>query len=237
MKIAIFGDSYAASTGPTSWGSLLSTMNNCEVENFAGRGSSLFYSYLKFKENYKNFDVTIFLVTNPGRLYHPEQILANIFTLEYRLSTGPHSLEVESILQAAMQYFLHLQNSEFDNFVHLSIIEKIVQLSKENDKKVIMLPSQGESKDMEIMPYSGGGFFLDRINIEERKHFGVSHKGMHFEKARLQNHISDTNNLIFAKLLSRIINGEELKIYAEDFNYRPDEDPDIYYDMEKMKEL
>jgi hypothetical protein len=237
MKIGIFGDSYAASTGPTSWGSLLATMNNCEVENFAERGSSLFYSYLKFIENYKNVDVMVFLVTAPGRLYHPEQTLANIFSLEYRLKNGPHSSDVEAILQAAIQYFLHLQNSEFDNFVHVALIEKIVKLSKENDKKLIMLPSLGESKNMEIMPYSGGGFFLDRINIEERKHFGVPHEGMQLERTRLQNHITDTNNLIFAKLLSRIINGEELKIYAEDFNYCPDEDPNIYYDMEKMKEL
>ena len=237
MKIAIFGDSYAASTGPTSWGSLLATMNNCEVKNFAKRGTSLFYSYLRFIENYINFDVIVFLVTAPGRLYHDEQSIPNLFSAEYRLKNGPHSPEVEALIKASMQYYLHLQHFEFDKFVHLSIIEKIVNLSKENNKKLIMLPALGESKNMEIMPYSGGGFFLDRINIEERKHFGVSHEGMHFEKARLQNHISDTNNLIFAKLISRIINGEELKVYAEDFNYYPDEDPNIYYDMERMKEL
>lgn len=237
MKIAIFGDSYAASTGPTSWGSLLSTMNNCEVKNFAVRGTSLFYSYLKFIENYKNFDIVIFLVTAPGRLYHAEQSIPNLFSAEYRLKNGPHSPEVEVLIKASVEYYLHLQNSEFDNFVHLSIIEKIVKLSKENSKKLIMLPSMGETKNMEIMPHSGQDFFVDWINIEERNYFNIPHHGMSYERTRLQNHITDTNNLVFARLLTRIVNGEEFKIDRTDFNLQPNEDPDIYYDMEKMKEL
>lgn len=237
MKIAIFGDSYAASTGPTSWGSFLATMNNCQVENFAKRGTSLFYSYLKFIDNYKNFDVIVFLVTAPGRLHHPEQAIPNLFSAEYRLKNGPHPPGVEELIKASIQYYLHLQNSEFDSFVHLSIIEKILKLSEEENKKLIMLPAMGESKNMEIMHHADPDFFLDWVNFHERKHFRIPISGMSFERTRLQNHITDVNNLIFAKLLTRIINGEELIIKGTDFDICPDEDPNIYYDMEKIKEL
>jgi len=237
MKIAIFGDSYAASTGLTSWGSLLSTMNRCQVENFARRGTSLFYSYLKFIENYKNFDIIVFLVTAPGRLYH-EEAIPNLSSVEYRLKTcEPYQHKEQELFKAAIQYYLHLQDSKFDNFVHIALIEKIVKLSIENDKKLIMLPSLGESKNIEIMKYSGLEFFLDYVNVEERKHFGIPDNRMYLERLRLQNHITDENNLVFAKLLTRIINGEEFKINRSDFNPCPDEDPNLYYDMEKMKEL
>jgi len=240
MKIGIFGDSFAASKGPTSWGSLLASMNNCVIENFAERGTSLFYSYLKFVENYEKLDVIILLVTGPGRLYHKDIICPNYSSTQHHLNNMREQLTQSGFInhvKAAEQYFLYLQDDDFDKFVHTALIEKVIELSNKNNKKLIMLPSLGEAMNPDVMPYSGVEFFLDRINGEERKHFGVPIEGMYLERPTLQNHLTDENNLVFAKLLTRIINGEEIKICNTDFNPTPSEDPNNCYYMDEVKKL
>jgi hypothetical protein len=237
MRIGVFGDSYAAGKSPTSWGSLLATMNDCVVENFAERGTSLFYSYLKFIENYDNFDVIIFLVTAPGRLYHEHITCPNFASAEYQLKNYPEDFMYKNHIKAASEYYLHLQNFKFDKVIHELMIEKIDTLARQHNKKLIMLPSLGESRNMEIMKYSGLEFFLDDINVEERKHFNVPDNGVYLERPTLQNHITDENNLIFAKLLTRIIKGEEIKIYKTEFNPCPNENADNCYDMDEVRKL
>lgn len=71
MKIAVYGDSfgeYSKESKTTSWPYLVAQKLNATVfENFCAGGTSTFYSYKKFIANYKNFDLNIFLVTDPFR--------------------------------------------------------------------------------------------------------------------------------------------------------------------------
>lgn len=82
MNIAIFGCSFAcmqSNHGMKSnfnskgrpWMQILNEDFNYNITNYGYSGSSMYYSYSKFKENYKNFDRIIFLGTYPDRKYSP----------------------------------------------------------------------------------------------------------------------------------------------------------------------
>lgn len=80
MKIGIYGDSYGCyltkwDEGLTlnehlglSWVEILESRGH-EITNFSVVGSAFMYSYEKFVENYKNFDLNIFIATSWTRVY------------------------------------------------------------------------------------------------------------------------------------------------------------------------
>lgn len=72
MKIGIYGDSFANSPNQpsmkTHWSTLLREKLEVEaIDNYGMPGSSIFYSYTKFLDNYHKSDLNIFLVTEPNR--------------------------------------------------------------------------------------------------------------------------------------------------------------------------
>ena len=238
MKIAIYGDSFAASNGPTSWTSILKTKFDTTV--YALGGSSLFWSYKNFIATYKNFDTIIFLVTDFGRLYVADKNIAhavcNLFCVEHSLKTSLDA-SLFNIFNAAKQYYTYLQEEEYELSMHYLMIEKIQNLCKESNKKLILVPCMWSSLRPEFTDIFDSTFCLSDINNKEREHFGVPHEGMFAErKDRLQNHISDDNNLILANIMTDLIEGHQLKVDINNFNHRPD-NVEIYYDMEKLKSI
>lgn len=96
MKIGVFGDSFAAPMHPSSkgfdflWCNTLANKLNGSIDNFAQTGSSVFYSYQKFVSNYNNYDLCIFIVTEPNRYFKKfkfsngvERNVSNIDQLEF----------------------------------------------------------------------------------------------------------------------------------------------------------
>ena len=74
MKVAVFGDSFAApkhdsktDAGLKSWVDYLSEKH--DVTNYAIEGSSLYYSVRQFMTFNYPYDKIIFVTTAPGRLY------------------------------------------------------------------------------------------------------------------------------------------------------------------------
>lgn len=237
MKIAIYGDSFAASNGPTSWTFILK--KKFDVTVYALGGTSLFWSYKNFISTYKDFDTIIFLVTDFGRLYVADKDIApsvcNIFCVENSIKTcqGP----LLNILNAAKQYYTYLQEEEYELSMHYLMIEKIQNLCKESNKKLILVPCMRTSLHPEFTDTFDSTFCLSDINNKEREHFGIPHEGMFAErKDRLQNHISDDNNLILANIMTDLVEGRQLKVDINNFNHRPD-NVEIYYDMEKLKSI
>jgi len=244
MRVAIFGDSFSGSNGPTSWTTLLKQSFE-QVENFSEAGSSLFHGFQHFIKNYKNFDTVIFTITAPGRLYtdipSADLCICNLFVVEHLLSQNNITANrYYNEIKAAEQYYVYLQNKEFDSFVHDSIIEKIVRLTTESNIKLILLPCmrEGLGSVPSLFKFSTQDFHLSLINELEREFFKIPHKGMHFErKDRLQNHISDENNTILADIVKEIINGKEIKIDLTMFDASPATDVDVYYNMEEIRKL
>jgi hypothetical protein len=244
MKVGIFGDSFSGSNGPTSWTTLLKHSFD-QVENFSEAGSSLFHGYQHFIKNYKNFDTIVFTITAPGRLYtdipSPDLCICNLFVIEHWMSL-PNIKEHQyyNEIKAAEQYYMYLQTNEFDLFVHDSIIEKIVALTKESNIKLILLPCmrEGVGSVSNLFTYCTKSFHLSLINELERKFFNIPHRGMHFErKDRLQNHISDENNVVLANLVKEMISGNNIVIDLNMFDSCPSTDVNIYYNMEEIRKL
>jgi hypothetical protein len=82
MRIGIFGDSFATESNGwpeknvngKSWSSIIKEHPDFKVSNFAEFGSSVYFSYEKFKENKDQFDKIIFIGTFPGRVFAPNTV-------------------------------------------------------------------------------------------------------------------------------------------------------------------
>lgn len=80
MKIGLYGDSFATShfdDNPNSWYSILANRLNAELTNYAYGGTSVYWSYNNFLENYHEHDLNIVLITDPNR-YTKESVLPNV---------------------------------------------------------------------------------------------------------------------------------------------------------------
>jgi len=71
-NIGVYGDSFTGGGIDTvakenHWSSLLQKHFNCELTNYGAAGSSIYYSYVKFKKNFHKHDLNIFLITEPSR--------------------------------------------------------------------------------------------------------------------------------------------------------------------------
>ena len=80
MKIAIYGDSFATShlpQNPNSWYRLLAGRLNADIETYAYGGTSVYWTYNNFLDNYAKYDLNIVLITDPCR-YTKKSILPNI---------------------------------------------------------------------------------------------------------------------------------------------------------------
>jgi hypothetical protein len=81
MKIGIFGCSFACPFSNTGipnfnsngrpWMNILHEDFNYDITTHGLAGSSMYYSYSLFKENYKKYDKIVFLGTYPDRKYCP----------------------------------------------------------------------------------------------------------------------------------------------------------------------
>lgn len=244
MRIGVFGDSFSGGLGPTSWVTLLNDENN-SVRNLSYPGTSLFHAYRFLENNLKNFDIIIFTITAPGRLYTDipakDLSLCNLFAVKHLLSLeNVKQSKYYNHIVAADSYYKYLQNNEFDDFVQISIVDKIISLTNQANKKLILLPSMLSSKLNGLIKFKNFNekFSLSDINELERAHYNLPHSAMHYEKKdRLQNHISDENNLILSNLIKQIINGNELEIDITMFDPSPGTAVDVYYNMEEIKKL
>ena len=70
MRIAVYGNSFAEgpwspeAVVPPSWIDQVGKRFNAEVKTFGKGGTPMVYSYQRFLENYKDYDLNIFLVTH-----------------------------------------------------------------------------------------------------------------------------------------------------------------------------
>jgi hypothetical protein len=151
MKIGIYGDSFAAKFHDcpleTHWAYKLGTKPNIETTNFAETGSSTFYSYKKFLENYQFFDVNIFLFTTPYRYTKPvffseskkPDFFANYTHVETILTTQKDHLlsnKDKEFLEHLKGWFI-VSDDEYNEEMQLLMLKDIIN----RDKNVVLYPS------------------------------------------------------------------------------------------------
>src|SRR6056300_637529 len=68
MKIAFYGDSFSdENKNEKSWPVLLSKKLNASRTNYSIEASDIYFSYNNFLENYKDYDLNIFVATSLRR--------------------------------------------------------------------------------------------------------------------------------------------------------------------------
>jgi hypothetical protein len=242
IKVGIFGDSYADCVHRDSrnlitdinhigWPIILASDSRLGVENYAKNCTSIFYSYKKFYEHRDKFDTIIFVVTQGARLYNSNEniLISNLSTIEQlienlKLESKPQSLTYKQYLAAKM-YYEYLHEPEFSDYVRDKLIEDIINICKIENKKLILIPAFDE--DIKNIKYFNVS--LDKITIGELKtQFGCTDYVMEKPKNRAC-HLSKTNNEILARLLAEIINGKELVVTINDFEFTKVSDPENYW--------
>ena len=199
MKLAIFGDSFASlifGENPSlSWVELLA--QNYDVKNFAVPGTDLYFSAEHFLKEHYNFDKIIFVITSPGRIMLPERSwifdndkgefikcltarTAEEFQLKYTYGNE------NKVLKAASDYYLHIENYEYVNYVYTLIINDL----KEKNKEALFLDI---SLLLKVMEKENCFYKLDKDFI---------HKYEDFRNC----HLTKENNFILFEIINKWIN-------------------------------
>ncbi len=192
MKIAIFGCSFACPSSNTgmpnfnsngrSWMKILTEDFNQNITTYGLSGSSVYYSYIKFKENYKKYDKIVFLGTYPDRKYCP-----NFF---YKPHIGFYNTDKRF---AKLEYY-ELVKTYYTYFHNSKEADDMRELMIEDIKKI------GGNTTL----YIDSTLTLDRVTaMEEIRRINKQNSPDH-----RWCHMSNENNFIFASQINDWINGK-----------------------------
>jgi hypothetical protein len=210
MKIAIYGDSYGSKSGwhqqlginPTPfWVDLLKT-KNYDITNYSLGGTNLYFSYLKFLESYREYDKVIFLVTNFGRLWVPQcetmPHISHFGSAEYWYKHAKTDKD-KHILLTLRNYFLHIQDLDFEKTIHYLLVEKIRSL-RGNLLLVPCFPGSLPGKSTNSL-FDACCKDWENFRLDERLYDDLRHA-----------HMNELNNYIFAKEIDRYLKTEKFDI-------------------------
>ena len=234
MKIGIFGDSFATNFIPeieaesnttASWVDIIA--GKFETTNYARSGSSLYYSMTHFEKHQSKFDKLIFVITNPGRIllsterYSGDKLIntsiAGIRHCENRLNrlkhelsnthkSSPSHLHELTVMQAIMDYYLYVQNDEFDMYIQRLMIQQIKKIRPDT----LLIPGARNSfADSVVIPT------LIDIQIKENEFWEIQHHDL--KKDIRHCHMTAENNAILAVKIEEWLNGVPVQINLDDF--------------------
>ena len=209
MKIAIFGDSFAHSRMDNStpgWPEILA--KKYTVRNHAQSGSALYYSVDLFLKNHQFADKIIFIVTTPGRLTLPINDLRKKFIPNYHNATSLKEVFKEDtiflkVIDAAIGFFLHVQNDKYEKFIHNLMIEEVKRVRPD----AIIIDAFGSPPAFDSMY---------QIQLKEERAWNYSPLVASFSDRR-NCHMTVENNAIFAEKVEEWLHGAPVKINLDDF--------------------
>ncbi len=212
-KIAIFGDSFAKHIMPDnptpSWAQILA--QDYKIDNFGEMGSSLFYSVELFLKNQHLYERVIFCITSAGRLTLPErswikdpynsQVVKCVTSLTADQNRkNPQCLTLSRrIYQTAFDYFIHLQNNQYDHYVHELMINDL----KSKRPDALFLDSM---------------FELNQVFEKENEHYNLTREQLITEYNDIRNcHMTRENNMILAEKIKGWISTGKFKHDINDY--------------------
>jgi hypothetical protein len=220
MKIGVFGDSFAIlKLNPTpTWVDILS--EKYDITNHAVTGSNLYYSINEIKKHH--YDKIILVVTEPGRLQvsnsiplgSSQQFINGPLDQKYLHRTELSKYE-KLVWEAANQYFICLQDDDYDRYTHNLMLEDIKKIRPD----IILIPA----------------FFNSWYNVEGVPMLDIYHKentAWNFDSTTVVTQYNDNrnchmtveNNAIFADKVDKWIEGEPVYINLNDFVTTIDKD-------------
>jgi len=211
MKLAIYGDSFAEINPPRiehSWQQLLANKLNCSMNCYGLNSSSIFYSYRKFLETYSNYDIIVFLVTEPNRYAKTFHIsstnenifVSNVFAIDYVKKNFKLTWEENKHLDKFYNYF-DIMDEEYHNEASDCMLHRMDSLHS----KIIFYPCFSNSYNAARWQSSGldPKFSLYNFVISGWKAFGYDeHFGVHRENPETTNsHLTPEHNIFLSELL------------------------------------
>lgn len=196
LNIAIYGDSFADPTWVKTfykgWPELLS--EHYDISNYALSGSGCWWSYDKFLETHQAHDLSIFVVTVPGRIH-----------IEYNdkhLNLNPVTWPVWDGINMGEMYFRYFYSKKREDCFHNFMVRDLI--SREN---VLVVPAFKESID------GHNGWSLCHFSDTETAFYGLKHSGTN-EKRKC--HLTKENNeMVYLKVLEAIQNKDKILSLAE----------------------
>lgn len=177
LNVGIYGDSYAdyapkhlvnSSLGLVPWMDILKDLSNSKVTNYARSSTSLWFSFSRFLETYKEHDVIIFSYTHYTRWNGIKDEYSGLSQLTCGNYLGnnfdyPEYLqEAAKVISQASQY---LYSDDLNLYLYQKIFNDINSLCKDANKKIINLfpfeLSQGNFRLMTDERYIPDGQVID----------------------------------------------------------------------------
>lgn len=214
MKIAIYGDSYAAEYyNPKKinpWVSIIRQQEkNFEIDNFSQSGSSLYFSITKFLENHFLYDKVVFIITHPGRLFVPNNEefphVSNIVNCDLRIKSS-NKISEKVIMESARNYLRDVQNNDEEIFKHHCMFEKISRIRNSN---ILFIPVNRLS-----IPGYNGTVLTDISNIDIDYY---KNNTFATRKDLRCCHMNQPNNEILANKVSSWLNGGDFTLDIHHF--------------------
>jgi hypothetical protein len=235
MNIGIFGDSYAVPHGyETGWPSVLhSSIKTCKLKNYACAGTSHWYSYKKFLENFEFHDTIVFCHTNSMRWpVMPPGEQGRAWNIGY--CSDPVVDKYNKIRQDIM-------SEELLNYISFNIFKDINRLCLENNiylVNILCFPLDF------ILPPTNFPILinLDQISRKEqvlykgKLEFTTSLNSVLMRGDRRDCHLNVLNNKKLASITEQLIANKTYNISVDllekyNWNYR-DPEIDRIYQME-----
>lgn len=153
MNIGIFGDSFADPTNRTkgkydSWMTLLSQSLSTEYKTYGHYGTSHWWSYEQFLQNYKKHDTIVFCHTRSSRWPHlPDHMIGEHWHVGHFNHNDIHAKDLLKILPAYKYVF----TEELLNFISTNIFTSVNNLCREEGIYLVNMMCYGDG------PEQGGG--------------------------------------------------------------------------------
>jgi hypothetical protein len=222
MKIGIFGDSFAdyhnsfTDSENESWMHFLKKETKSEVDVYGHAGTSLWYSFDLFLKNYKKYSHIVFCFTNPHRIHSiPGKFrgLEHVKDPDFLQFLSKQELDFRKIF---LVYWKYLFNEEFDIFVCQQMFEKVQEICKDNNIKIVS-----------ILPFELPDHCQISYNLDKKQgdcYIGLNHvvceeversstKKFPPGGDRRYCHLTKENNFIFSKMIHKSLDSEEKTIY------------------------
>lgn len=243
VTVGIFGDSFADENvfkdkPGLSWVEYLRNYYARDVKSYGKAGTSLYYSYELFLDNYKYYDKVIFVCTDLGRVTLPHYItfkstkyewlrhIPNHDTAQNHLR--PDALELHTpdsinATKAAMEYFKYLYDFKKEERIQNLILGDI--LAKRPDALILYL----HKNQSPYQPIDMVG--LIDISVKEVVPYGYEHTPIVMDTRKC--HMSEVNNKNLAGLLNNWIGGQEISLALNEFEVPPREEIDAKVEFKK----
>jgi len=207
MQVGIYGDSYAASHKQgigKPWPQMLNDEFNLNLVSYAVNGSSLYYSFTKFKETQHLHEKIVFLATGPGRLmlqlpapWSGDPILKHVNSYEgfkYRVENHyKNVLYLRDVVNALEGYYKFIMNNAEDTLFHTLLVKEIKTIRPD----ALIIPCF-YNINKKIWPATETLYDISNIDVV---YYNLNTQTAHLSDKR-HCHMSQENNYIFASIIA-----------------------------------